>query len=65
MENDYKQYPVGTRVRIKSSRKEGEAYESVWHFISVFIDGEDKAKNFFLDEVEFLNDNSVPKAITP
>jgi len=54
---EYKCYEPGVRVRIKSSGQLGEAFESVWHFISVWIDGETKAKNFFLDEIEFLNED--------
>jgi len=50
---DYKQYPPNTRVRIKSTGEEGEAFESLLGYITVFLnDGE--CEYYKLGNVEFL-----------
>jgi len=60
---NYKQYPLGTKVRIKATGQTGEAFESsclgLISFISVWIDGEEidkghKARIFINDDVEFI-----------
>lgn len=54
--SSYINYPLGTKVRIKSSDKIGEAYESVFGVISVFVDGERYARNFKIEDVEFIKE---------
>jgi hypothetical protein len=53
--SDYISYPIGTKVRIKSTQELGEAFESALGVISVFIDGEDKCRFFDFNDVEFIN----------
>ena len=55
LNNGYKSYPIETRVKIKSTGEQGEAFESVFGTISVFIDDEEKCRYFDLTDVEFLN----------
>jgi hypothetical protein len=52
--SNYISYPIDTRVKIKSTSEEGEAFESALGFISVFIDDEKKCRYFELEDVEFL-----------
>jgi hypothetical protein len=52
--SDYKSYPNNTRVKIKSTGQQGEAFESALGTISVFIDNETKCRYFKLDDVEFI-----------
>ena len=52
--SDFEEYPVGTRVLIKSTGEHGEAFESLLGTITVFIDGEEKCRAFKLDDVVFL-----------
>ena len=51
---DYTDYPLHTRVKIKSTSETGDAFESMLNTISVFIDGEDECRYFDLKDVEFL-----------
>lgn len=53
---DYIQYPEDTRVFIPSIGMYGEAYESAFGVISVFVDGERKCKYFNINDVEFLEE---------
>ena len=50
----YKSYPLNTSVRIISTGEEGEAYESYYEDIAVFIDGEKTCRYFDLNDVEFI-----------
>jgi hypothetical protein len=52
--SDFIDYPLGTRIMIKSTGEHGEAFESALGTISVFIDGEDKCRYFSLVDVIFL-----------
>ncbi len=54
MITDYKIYPKNTRVRIKSTGETGEAFERALGCISVFIDGEDKCRYFYMNDIEFI-----------
>jgi hypothetical protein len=53
--SDFVEYPLETMVRIKSTDEIGEAYESAFGFITVFVEGNDKAQIFPMDDVEFLS----------
>ena len=52
--SDYKEYPSETMVRIKETGELGEAFESSFGHISVFIEGEDDCRFFKIDDVEFI-----------
>lgn len=54
--SSYISYKQGTRIVIKSTGEQGEAFESVLGHISIFIDGEKKCKYFKLEDVEFIKD---------
>lgn len=53
--SDYKSYPIDTKVKIKSTGEHGEAFESVFGIISVFVEDEEKCRYFDLSDIEFLN----------
>ena len=50
----YVNYPQNTMVQIIETGEKAEAFESALGYISVFIDGIDKAVILKLDEVIFL-----------
>jgi hypothetical protein len=52
---DYKKYPVGTRVKIKSTGATGDVFESLLGYVSVFIDNKDTCTFLSIDEIEFEN----------
>lgn len=52
--SSYKQYPVGTKVFIVSTGETGEAFESAFGYITVFVDGERKCRLFELSDVKFF-----------
>jgi hypothetical protein len=49
----YKSYD-NQRVLILDENKEGEAFESAFGFISVFVDGEEKARMFDMKNIKLL-----------
>lgn len=53
--NEYKQYPIGTKVKIKETGEIGEAFESGFDYVSIFIDGEKRCRYFKIEDVEFIN----------
>ncbi len=53
--SDYKKYPVGTRVMIKSTGEHGEAFESIFGYISVCADGEERYRIFDKSGIIFLD----------
>ena len=61
MITDYKTYPKNTRVRIKPTGETGEAFERALGCISVFIDGENKCRYFYMNDVEFILTKEEPK----
>lgn len=52
--SDYINYPPDTKVRIKTTGELGEAFESVFGTISVFIEDEKNCRYFSIKDVEFL-----------
>ena len=57
--SDYKSYPVGTRVKIKSTSEYGEAFESLWGFVSVFLDNDKSGhyEMYNIKDVKFIEEN--------
>lgn len=53
MNNNYTSYGTDDRVRIKSTGEYGDAFESAFGFITVFIDGEDGCQYFDIDDIEW------------
>lgn len=58
--SDYRQYPQGTKVRL-STGEEGEAFESAFGYISIWVGDEDKCRYFNLNEVKFLTENDAKR----
>lgn len=54
--SEYKQYPTGTMVLIKSLGEQGEAFESAMGFISVWVGDEAACRYFEMDDVEFISE---------
>ena len=54
--SEYKQYPTGTMVIIKSLGEQGEAFESAMGFISVWVGDEAACRYFEMDDVEFISE---------
>lgn len=52
-ETKYVNYPLNTRVKVKETGECGEAFESMFGYITVFLDSQDKAILFKMEEVEF------------
>jgi hypothetical protein len=52
---NYSYYPSGTKVKIKDSNEIGEAFESAFGIISVFLGEDKKCQYFKIEDVEFLD----------
>ena len=53
--SQYKNYPLGTRVKIIETGEEGDAFESASGFISVQPDGEATYRFFRMSDIQFIN----------
>lgn len=53
---DYKQYELCVKVRIKETGEVGEAFESAFGYISVFVGEDRKCTYYKLEDIEFIND---------
>jgi len=54
--SDFKEYPPGTRVMVKSTGEHGEAFESLLGFVSLAVDGDDRYRVYEMSDVIFLNE---------